>query len=128
MPGKRRGASEGTYHSAKKVLLSVNGGRTEHLAGLAPVAGDVAGFAMPLSRASVITTAIVMPGLSYLYRSANGGKTWAEIAVSSLTGGVRFSCLSYVSSAVGWVVISQPGIPDLHQLLRTSAASRSVGD
>jgi len=33
---------ESTYHSAKEVLLSVNGGRTEHLTGQAPVAGDVA--------------------------------------------------------------------------------------
>jgi hypothetical protein len=29
------GASEGTYHSAKEVLLSVNTGRTEHLTGQA---------------------------------------------------------------------------------------------
>jgi hypothetical protein len=95
------GASEGTYHSAKEVLVSVNGGRTEHLTGQAPVAGDVAGFAMPPSRAAVITIAVVTPGLSYLYRSANGGKTWAEIAVSSLTGGVSFTCLSYVSPGGG---------------------------
>ena len=116
------GASQGTYHSAKEVLLSVNGGRTEHLTGQAPVAGDVAGFAVPPSRAAVITIAVVTPGLSYLYRSANGGKTWAEIAVSALTGGVSFTSLSYVSPAAGWVVISQPGIPGLHQPLRTSDA------
>ena len=105
------GASEGTYHSAKEVLLSVNSGSTEHLTGQAPVAGDVAGFAVPPSRATVITIAVVTPGLSYLYRSANGGKTWAEIAVSGLTGGVSFTSLSYVSPAAGWVVISQPGDP-----------------
>jgi len=119
------GASEGTYHSAKEVLLSVNGGRTEHLTGQAPIAGYVAGFAVPPSRAAVITIAVITPGLSYLYRSANGGKTWAEIAVSSLTGGVSFTSLSYVSPTVGWVVISQPGIPGLHQLLRTSDAGRT---
>ncbi len=119
------GTSHGTYHSAKEVLLSVNGGRTEHLTGQAPVAGDVAGFAVPPSRAMVITIAVVTPGLSYLCRSANGGQTWAEIAVSRLTGGVSFTSLSYVSPAAGWGVISQPGIPGLHQLLRTSDAGRT---
>jgi hypothetical protein len=58
-----------------------------------PVAGDVAGFAVPPPRATVITIAVVTPGLSYLYRSANGGKTWTEIAVSSLTGEVSFTSL-----------------------------------
>ena len=83
--------------------LSVNGGRTEHLTGQAPVAGDVAGFAVPPSRATVvaIAIAIVTPGLSYLCRSANDGKTWAEIAVSSLTGEVSFTSLSYVSPTAG---------------------------
>lgn len=65
------------------------------------------------------------PGLGYLYRSANGGKTWAEIAVSSLTGEVSFTSLSYVSPTEGWVVISQPGIPGLHQLLRTLDVGRT---
>jgi hypothetical protein len=97
----------------------------EHLTGQAPVAGDVAGFAVPPSRATVITIAVVTPDLSYLYRSANGGKTRAEIAVSSLTGEVSFTSLSYVSPTAGWVVISQPGIPRLHQLLRTSDAGRT---
>jgi len=95
------GASEGTYHSAKEVLLLVNSGRTEHLTGQAQVAGDVAGFAVPPSRATVITITVVTPGLSYLYRSANGGKTRAEIAVSSLTGEVSFTSLSYVSPTAG---------------------------
>jgi hypothetical protein len=119
------GASEGTYHSAKEVLPSVNGGGTEYLTGQAPVAGDVAGSPCRRSRATVITIAVVTPGLSYLRRSANGGKTWAGIAVSSLTGGASFTSLSYASPAVGWVVISQPGFPGVHQLLRTSDAGRT---
>ena len=83
------------------------------------------GLAVPPSRATVITIAVVTPGLGYLYRSANGGKTWAEIAVSGLTGGVSLTSLSYVSPTVGWVVISQPGIPGPDQLLRTSDAGRT---
>lgn len=45
----------------------------------------------PAHRATAITIAVVTPGLSYLYRSANGGKTWAEIAVSGTSGGVSLS-------------------------------------
>jgi hypothetical protein len=45
----------------------------------------------------VIAIAVVAPGLGYLYRSANGGKARAEIAVSSITGEVSFTSLSYVS-------------------------------
>jgi len=84
----------------------VNSSRTEHLTGQAPVAGDVAGSPCRRSRATVITIAVVTPGLSYLRRSANCGKTWAEITVSSLTSEVSFTSLSYVSPTAGWVVIS----------------------
>jgi len=103
----------------------VNSSRTEHLTGQAPVAGDVAGSPCRRSRATVITIAVVTPGLSYLRRSANCGKTWAEITVSSLTSEVSFTSLSYVSPTAGWVVISPPGIPGLHQLLRTPDAGRT---
>ena len=102
---------QGMYHTVKEVLRSVNGGRTEYPTGQAPLAGDVYGFAVPPYRATVITIAVVTPGLSYLYRSANGGNTWAEIAVSGTSGGVSLSSLSYVSRTVGWVVVGQPGFP-----------------
>jgi hypothetical protein len=116
---------QGTYHTVKEVLRSVNGGRTEYLTGQAPLAGDVYGFAVPPYRATVITIAVVTPALSYLYRSANGGKTWAEIAVSGTSGGVSLSSLSYVSPTAGWVVAGQPGFPGPGRLLRTSDAGRT---
>jgi photosystem II stability/assembly factor-like uncharacterized protein len=116
---------QGTYHTVKEVLRSVNGGRTEYLTGQAPLAGDVYGFAVPPYRATVITIAVVTPGLSYLYRSANGGKTWAEIAVSGTSGGVSLSSLSYLSPTAGWVVAGQPGFPGPGRLLRTSDAGRT---
>ena len=115
----------GMFHTVKDVLLWVNGGRTEHLTGQAPVAGEVYGFAVPLHRSKVITIAVVTPGLSYLYRTANGGKTWAEIAVPGTSGGVGLSSLSYVSQAVGWVVVGYPGFPGPRQLLRTLNAGRT---
>jgi hypothetical protein len=116
--------AEGTFHTVKEVLRSVNGGRTEHLTGQAPVRGDFyGGFAVPPHRAKVLTIAVVTPGLSYLYRSANGGKTWAEIAIP---GGARLNSLSYVSPTVGWAVVGAPLFPGLlHELLRTSDAGRT---
>jgi hypothetical protein len=117
--------AEGTYHTVKDVLLSVNGGRTEHLTGQAPLAGDVYGFAVPARNLKVITIAVVTPGPSYVYRSGNGGKTWAEIAIPGTTGGVGLNSLSYVSRTVGWVVVSRTGFPGPHQLLRTSDAGRT---
>lgn len=113
----------GMFHTDKEVLRSVNGGRTEHLTGQAPVGGDTSGgFAVPPCRSQAITIAVVTPGPSFLDRSANGGKTWAEIAVPG-DGGVNLSSLSYVSRTAGWVVLGQPGAPlGWDQLLRTSDA------
>jgi hypothetical protein len=85
------------------VLLSVNSSRTERLTGQAPVR-RVAGSPCRRSRATVITIAVLTPGLGYLRRSANSGKTWAEITVSGLTGEVSFTSLSYVSPTAGWVL------------------------
>ena len=84
----------------------MNSGRTEHLTGQAPVAGDVAGFAMP---------PLPRHGDHHRRRHARPQlpppvgqqrEDLAEITVSGLTGGVSFTSLSYVSPAAGWVVIS----------------------
>ena len=56
----------------------------------------------------MITIAVVTPGLSYLRRLANSGKTWAEITVSGLTGEVSFTSLSYVSTEPCRKFTSQP--------------------
>lgn len=112
-------AGDGAMGSmGKEVLSSSDGGRTVHLAGQAPLRGDPYGIAVPPGQASVITLAAAS-GISFLDRSANGGKTWAE--VSYPTGGAGWSSLSYVSPAVGWVVLGGPASGD-GQLLQTSDA------
>ena len=119
--------AEGTFHTVKDVLRSVNGGRTAHLAGPAPLGGDVPGygaFAVPPHRANVVTIAVYSAGPSSLYRSANGGKTWAEITIPGTSGGVSLGSLTYVSRTVGFVVVGQPG-GRVHQLLRTTDAGRT---
>jgi photosystem II stability/assembly factor-like uncharacterized protein len=116
----------GTFHTEKEVLRSVNGGRTEHLTGQAPVGGDTNGeIAVPQHRSKVITIAAISPGPDFLYRSADGGKTWAPLEVPGTSGGVNMSSLSYVSRTVGWVVVGGPGEGSQSQLLRTSNAGRS---
>jgi photosystem II stability/assembly factor-like uncharacterized protein len=119
--------AEGMFHTNKEVLRSINGGRTEHLTGYAPVGGDEpfggnGGIAVPPHRSRVITIAAYSPGPDYLYRSANGGKAWAQITAPGTEGGVNLSSLSYVSRTVGWVVAGGPGGGSQNRLLRTSNA------
>ena len=118
--------AQGTYHTNKEVLRSVDGGRTEHLTGHAPVPGDdtPGGFAVPRHRSQAITIAAVTPGPDFLYRSANGGSTWAQIKVPGTDGGVNIGSLAYQSRRAGWVVAGQPGV-SRSRLLRTLNGGRS---
>jgi photosystem II stability/assembly factor-like uncharacterized protein len=119
--------AHGMFQTDKAVLRSVNGGRTEHLAGHAPAGGDTnGGIAVPPHRSKVITIAVISPGPDFLDRSADGGKTWAEVAVPGTGGGVNLGSLSYVSRTVGWVVAGGPPLQGgSNRLLRTSDAGRS---
>jgi photosystem II stability/assembly factor-like uncharacterized protein len=99
-----------TGHTAKEVLLSANGGKTEHLVGPAPLAGVGGVIAVPPRGSAVITLAAEY----FLYRSADGGKTWKTVLFYS--GGATWSSLSYVSGTVGSVVVSSGG----QWLLRTT--------
>jgi photosystem II stability/assembly factor-like uncharacterized protein len=119
--------AQGMFRTDKEVLLSVNGGRTEHLVGHAPIIGDDpyggnGGIAVPPRPSTVISIAAYAPGPDYLYRSANGGKTWASIQAPGTDGGANLSSLSYVSMTVGWVVTGEPTDGGQDQLLRTSDA------
>lgn len=100
-------------NTAKEVLRSVNGGKTEHLIGPAPTGGIGGVIAVPPHRSKVITLAPEY----FLYRSADGGKTWKQVL-----SGTAWNSLSYVSRTVGWVVLSSGGHG---QLLRTTDAGRT---
>jgi photosystem II stability/assembly factor-like uncharacterized protein len=115
----------GMFHTGKEVLRSVNGGRTEHLAGRPPVGGDTTGgIAVPPHRSKVIAIAVITPGPDFLYRSASGGKAWTEITIPGTSGGVNLNSLSYLSRTAGWVVAGSPGETPT-QLLRTTDAGRT---
>ena len=114
----------GMFHTGKEVLRSVNGGKTEQLAGQPPVGGDVTGgIAVPPHHSKVIGIAVVTPGPDFLYRSASGGKTWTEITIPGTSGGVNLNSLSYLSRTAGWVVAGSPG--ETPTLLRTTDGGRT---
>jgi photosystem II stability/assembly factor-like uncharacterized protein len=87
--------------SVKKVYASSNGGRSFHLVGWPPEAGNVGTVAMPPGRPRLITVTATS-GASYLYRSANGGKSWGTTEL--LDGGLGFRDLAFVSATTGYLV------------------------
>jgi photosystem II stability/assembly factor-like uncharacterized protein len=107
--------------SIKKVFTSANGGRTFHLAGSPPIAGQIRTLAMPPGRPRVITMSAAS-GATYLFRSANGGRTWG--ATVYLDGGLDTRDLAYVSPATGYVIhfSGGPVIAYSDGLLKTSDA------
>ena len=103
----------GAGQQGKAVLRSVNGGRTAHLAGLAPTGGSGGVIALPPRRPRVITLGTEFS----LDRSADGGKTWTTTYQN--TGGAPWNSLSYASRTAGWAEFGSP--PD-SGLLRTTDA------
>ena len=84
-------APGGMFHTAKKVLVSFNGGRTAWQTRQAPPpAGDVAAFAVTPGRLGTIAIAVVTPGMDTIYRSANLGQTWSTFGIRSPRWGGKF--------------------------------------
>lgn len=107
----------------KDLFRSDDGGKTTHLAGHAPFAGSGGMLAVPPYRNKVITLASAS-AVSILYHSADGGKTWTT--ASYPTGGQPWCSLSYVTRAVGYVVVDgRPLRNGSNRLLRTSNAGRT---
>ena len=87
--------------SPKDVFTSANGGRTFHLAGHPGDPGNVGLIAMPPGNPQVITLT-ASSGASYLYRSADSGKTWQM--ATYFDGGLGFRDLAYVSATTGYLI------------------------
>ena len=87
--------------SHKDVFTSANGGRTFHLAGHPAQPGNTGLIAMPLGRPQVITLTATS-GASYLYRSADSGRTWRM--ATYFDGGLGFRDLAYASATTGYLI------------------------
>ena len=117
------GAATGMYHTAMKVQISFNGGRSQWQTLKAPPSvGDVAGFAMAPGRFGVISIAVVTPGPDNIYRSANLGQSWTTIAVPRTGGGIELNSLQFMSPTVGCLVVGNPGLGMHGTLLWTTDA------
>jgi hypothetical protein len=92
--------------SLKEVFTSADGGRTFHLAGRPGEPGEAGLLAVPPARPQVITLTAAS-GASYLYRSADGGKTWRR--ATYFDGGLGFRDVAYASATTGYLIHSTGG-------------------
>jgi photosystem II stability/assembly factor-like uncharacterized protein len=110
--------------SVKEVFTSADGGLTFHPVGQPAEAGVVGLLAMPPAHPQVITLTATS-GASYLYRSADGGKTWQS--ATYFDGGLGFRDLAYVSATTGYLVhwSGEPVIAYGLGLMKTANAGAS---
>jgi hypothetical protein len=108
----------------KAVFTSANGGRTFHLAGHPGDSGNVGLIAMPPGNPQVITLTATS-GASYLYRSADSGKTWTM--ATYFDGGLGFRDLAYASATTGYLIhfSGDPVIAYGKGLMKTASAGAS---
>jgi photosystem II stability/assembly factor-like uncharacterized protein len=119
-------APSGMFHTAMRVLVSFNGGRTAWQTRQAPPpAGDVAAFAVTPGRLGAITVAVVTPGMDTIYRSANLGQSWTTLGIRGTSGGAMLSTLQFMSPTTGILVTGNPGSGSHGQLLWTRDAGRT---
>jgi len=110
--------------SIKEVFTSANGGRTFHEAGQPSEAGEVYQLAMVPGNPKVLTLQAAS-GATFLDRSANGGKTWAQ--AEYFDGGTGMRDLAYVSATTGYTVhvSDSPALAYGLGLLKTTNAGKT---
>ena len=110
--------------SIKEVFTSTNGGKTFHLQGKPSEAGQVYQLAMVPGNPKVLTLEAAS-GATFLDRSVNGGKTWAQ--AEFFDGGTGMRDLAYVSPATGYIVhvSDSPALAYGLGLLKTTNAGKT---
>ena len=102
-------ADPGAGSSTKTLLLSHDGGRTWSTGGTAPRGGQTAGLAAASTRTFVIAAT---SGASFLYRTADGGKTWRAV-LTDTGGGAPLADLGFTDRTHGVVVLGTTQDPKL---------------
>jgi hypothetical protein len=106
----------GAGQEGKSLWASNNGGTSGHVVGQLPLGGLALGVAAPTSK-DILVTAV--SGASFVYRSTNGGSTWATHAFAD--GGAGFYDFAFVTPSFGDAVEGSPADgPNDARLLETS--------
>jgi photosystem II stability/assembly factor-like uncharacterized protein len=110
--------------SIKEVFTSTNGGKTFRLQGKPSEAGQVYQLAMVPGNPKVLTLEAAS-GATFLDRSVNGGKTWAQ--AEFYDGGTGLRDLAYVSATTGYAVhvSDSPALAYGLGLLKTTNAGKT---
>lgn len=87
--------------SIKKIFTSTDGGHIFRANGQPPEPGEPGTLAMPPGHPQV-TTLTAVSGATFLYRSADGGKTWQT--KTYFDGGLGTRDLAYVSATTGYLI------------------------
>ena len=95
----------GAGQEEKYVEVSTNSGATAHLAGKLPLGGLTDGFAAANNRDVVVGAA---SGATFLYHSADGGKTWSAHTFGD--GGAGVNDLQFTGPTLGAAVEGRPGL------------------
>jgi photosystem II stability/assembly factor-like uncharacterized protein len=117
------GSAQGTFHTAMRVQISFNQGKTARPTPQSPpLEGDIAGFAAAPGRFGVLLVPVVTPGEDLIYRSASLGKSWTTFGTPHTDGGVALNSLQFMSSAAAVYVVGNPGFGEPGYLLVTGNA------
>jgi hypothetical protein len=106
----------GAGQEGKSLWASTNGGKNGHVVSQLPLGGLALSIAAPSSRDIVVTA---VSGASFVYRSTNGGSTWATHTFAD--GGAGFYDFAFVTPSFGNTVEGSPvDGPNDDRLLETS--------
>jgi photosystem II stability/assembly factor-like uncharacterized protein len=95
----------GAGQESKYVEVSTNGAASAHMAGKLPLGGLTDGFAAATVNGLTVGAA---SGASFLYNSADSGKTWSAKTFND--GGAGLNDLQFAGPGLGAVVEGRPGI------------------
>jgi hypothetical protein len=106
----------GAGQEGKSLWASSNGGTSGHVVNQLPLGGLALGLAAP-TKSDILVTAV--SGASFVYRSTNGGLTWANHTFAD--GGAGFYDFAFVTPSFGDTVEGSPADgPNSARLLETS--------
>jgi hypothetical protein len=93
----------GAGQEEKSLWASSNGGRSGHVVGQLPLGGLAVSVAAPTAKVVLVTA---VSGAGFVYRSTNGGATWATRTFAD--GGAGFYDFAFATASFGTTVEGAP--------------------